>query len=154
MVVIKGHGAVLRAQEGEKQTYEGGLAGTRLAEDGCAGGGREIERQIVEHLAAVVAIGIGHVAQTHATRTVHAHRRALLLKRVFLKLHQSLGSGEHAHKGGHQFGQATRRTLYLVDQLQESGHAAKGERACRHAHGSPEKRHEVAKGEAEVEDEV
>ena len=39
VVVIKSHGAVLRAQEGEKQTYEGGLAGTRLAEDGCAGGG-------------------------------------------------------------------------------------------------------------------
>lgn len=46
------------------------------------------------------------------------------------------------------------RRLDARHQLQESRHATKGQRPCRHAYGSPGEGHQVAEREAQVEDEI
>ena len=109
--------ALLRAQQGEQKAYEGGLACSCLAEYGGAGAGGEVEGQIVDDVAPIVGVGIAHAVEPYAARTVYVDGVALFFHGVFFQFHESLGGGEHAHKCGHEFGEAARGTLYFVYQL-------------------------------------
>ena len=110
-----------------------------MADDGLCGG---------------IGIGKRHVAEADAAGGVELNGRALLFEGVLLEFHEALGGGEDADEGGHELGERAGRTLYLVDELQEGGHAAEGERACRHADGAPQEGGEVAHGKTEIEQQM
>ena len=144
----------MRAQQGQNQSYKGGLTCSRLAQDGRTATRVEIKRQVVNHLPVGRFILIRNRFQLHATRSFQLYGLSLLLHGVLLQFHQTLCGREHAHEGRHQLGQSTCRTLNPVHQLQEGGHTTEGKRTGRHAQGRPQESNQVAQGEAEVQDQV
>ena len=92
--------------------------------------------------------------EAHPAGPVEVNGSAPFLKSVLLKLHQALCCSEHRDESRGQSGEAPRRTLYPVHQLQESRHAAEGEAVVRHAQGCPEKSHQITHGKAQVDHQI
>ena len=150
--VVDFHLSLLWREQCQDEAHQRGLARTGLTQHRRAAAWQEVERQIADD--GGILVGVAHVAHPDAARLIHIDGVALLLQRVLLQLHESLGSRKHRHKLRHKLRQRACRTLYLVHQLQEGRHAAKRQRASRHAQGGPEECHQIAQGEAEVHDEV
>ena len=152
--VVDFHRPFLRLQQGEKHTHKCGFSCARLAENGCAGTGIEVEAEVFQYLPVAVVIAVIHVPQTDSARSVQLYRLSLFLQRIFFQLHQPFGSSKHGHESGHQLRKLAGRTLYLVHQLQEGRHAAERQRVERHTDGSPREGDKIAESESEVQDEV
>ena len=103
----------------------------------------------MKNLTVLVFVLIVHMFETDAARCFQSYGLSRLVERVFLQFHQSLGGGEHRYSLRYELGEVTCRSLYTADELQKGGHAAKGQRAARHAQGSPEKGDEIAQTEAQ-----
>ena len=63
LCVIDGYLSLRRSDQCQQQSHEGGLAGSRLTEDGGAGARLEVESQVADDIAAAVQIVVGHVVQ-------------------------------------------------------------------------------------------
>ena len=144
VVVVDFHLALLRFHQRKNHPHERGLSGTCLAQDGRATAGFEIERQVVDHIATTVLIGIAHIREPYAARRLHIDGLALLLERVLLQFHQALGGSEHIYELWHQAGEVPGRILHTVDELEESRHTTKGKRMVGEPDGRPQESDKVS----------
>ena len=144
----------LRTDKRQNHAHQGGLACTGLTKNGSTRAWFEIERKVINDPSFFLFVCKRHIVKTNATGGFHQQRVPLLFQRVLFEFHQSLGSRENAHKLRHQTGKRAGRSLNLVHQLQESRHAAEGQSARRHTHGTPEEGNQIAQGKTKVQDEI
>ena len=155
LVVIYKYVSLLRIDEREEQSDEGGLSRPRLTHNGRTRGGREVVVHLLHHgLLLGIVVVERHTLKTDATGGCYGQRLALLFLRIVLELHQTLSSREDTDESRSQTGDITSRALNAVHQLQEGSHAAKGQRAGMQAKGSPEEGNEIAQREAYVDEEM